>query len=216
MIEASAGIEAHYSFKPIDLDPAYPVDLMLDAVSSSDSLDIGPGMAPTEIFRESGDGVNIHAESSLPRFRRANPIDQRKVAAGEGEDMEECSYCRVISPYPFSHTSKEEIEEREQLTNAFDWTLETEPNDNCGMLNGWDTKCAVQVDYSRFFELLEAVNDQVMDECDDFSLSSHEANSLSDDLFFSDNPASFWEEGSGPILSNRGLSLTQVSLCPSM
>jgi hypothetical protein len=217
MIKASVEIAPIYSFKPIDLDHGSPADPLLDPNLSSDSLDIEPGMSPTEIFRESGEGDCMVEDASLLFVQRANPIDeQQSGAAGEDdddEDMEEGSCCRVISPYPFSHTSKEEIEEREQLTSVFDWNLQAADSENTAARH--EKKFSIQVDYSRFFELGEAVNDQAMDDCDDFSLSSHEANSLSEDLCLasiSEDPASFWEDGVGPIVSDRNESPTQVSL----
>lgn len=216
----SETIAPTYTFKTIDFELASPIDPLLDPNSSSESLEIGLGMSPNEIFRESGDSANIMNEvASLSLVRRANPLNDREIVAAaeyddEEEDMvEDGNYYRVISPYPFSHASKEEIEEREQLTNAFDWDLQTAHNEKTSGRH--EKKFSIQVDYSRFFELGEGVYDQAMDDCDDFSLSSQEANSLSEDLCLasiSEDPASFWEEGVGPIMTFRGVSPAQVSL----
>jgi hypothetical protein len=229
MVEAYVDIAPLYSFKPIELEPAVvPIDRLfeIDPDSSSDSLDIGRGiLSPIDIFRDSsmdGDSVVDEDMGGLPYVRRANPIDEQPSATVDDEselddddddgayvngemDTRGEPYYRVISPYPFSHTSKEEIEDREQLTSVLEWSLEVRP------------KC--HVDYSSFFELGETANtnnDQIMsDDCDDFSLSSHEANSLSEDNFLgsiSEDPASFWEDGVGPVMSDRSQSPTQVSL----
>jgi hypothetical protein len=216
MVEAFVDIAPLHSFKPIDLEPGAPIDRLfqIDPDSSSDSLEIGRGvLTPIDIFRDNSmDGESIVDEDmgGLPHVRRANPINEQQSATIDESDEDDDTmeavdlpYFRVISPYPFSHTSKEEMEDREQLTNILEWSLDIRP------------KC--HVDYSSFFELGDAANsDQVMsDECDDFSLSSHEANSLSQDGFLgsiSEDPASFWEEGVGPIMSDRSQSPTQVSL----
>ena len=216
MVEAFVDIAPLHSFKPIDLELAAPIDRLfeIDPDSSSDSVDIGRGvLTPIDIFRDNsmdGDSIVDEDMGGLPYVRRANPINEQQSATIDESDEDDDTmeavdlpHFRVISPYPFSHTSKEEMEDREQLTSILEWTLEVRP------------KC--HVDYSSFFELGDAANhDQVMsDECDDFSLSSHEANSLSQDGFLgsiSEDPASFWEEGVGPIMSDRSQSPTQVSL----
>ena len=216
MVEAFVDIAPLHSFKPIDLEPAAPIDRLLeiDPDSSSDSIDIGRGvMTPIDIFRDNSmDGDSI-VDEDMPYVRRANPINEQHSATTiddesdlDDDTMEtgELPHFRVISPYPFSHTSKEEMEDREQLTSILEWSLEVRP------------KC--HVDYSGFFGLSDTANDndQVMsDECDDFSLSSHEANSLSQDGFLgsiSEDPASFWEDGVGPVMSDRSQSPTQISL----
>lgn len=216
MIEAYVDIAPFCSFKPIDPEQAASsIAPPLDPNSSCDSLEINQGMSPTEIFRECGDDDNImDADEELPRVRRANPINDQHIASGDDidEDAEEGMGSRVISPYPFSHTSKEEIEEREQLTNAFDWSQEAVDSYECS--DGHEMKFSIQVDYSRFFELVGTIGDQVMEDCDDFSLSSHEANSLSENLCLasiSEDPAAFWEVGVGHIASNRCDSPAQVS-----
>jgi hypothetical protein len=218
MVEAFVDIAPLHSFKPIDLEMAAPLDRLLeiDPDSSSDSIDIGRGvLTPIDIFRDNsmdGDSIADEDMGGLPYVRRANPIDEQHSATIDDEsDLDDDTmetgdspHFRVISPYPFSHTSKEEIEDREHLTSILEWSLEVRP------------KC--HVDYSGFFALGGAANntDQVMsDECDDFSLSSHEANSLSQDGFLgsiSEDPKSFWEEGVGPVMSDRSQSPTQVSL----
>jgi hypothetical protein len=218
MSEAGVDNAPTYSFKPIELELASPIDPSLDPNTSGDSIDIGLCMSPGEIFRGSDEGDIMFNDAALPFVRRANPIYDQQSSAGvdseeEEEYMEDETCRRVISPYPFSHTSKEEIEELEQLTNAFDWNLQGAQNDNSRGCH--EKKFSIEVDYSRFFQHGVAVGDQVMDEYDDFSLSSHEANSLSEDLCLgsiSEDPASFWEEGIVPILLYRNESSTQVSL----
>jgi hypothetical protein len=228
MVDDFVDIAPQYSFKPIEPEPVPPIDpLQLDTNSSCDSLDIGQGMlSPIDIFRDSIDGgESVVGDEDMGGFvRRANPINEQQsttVAEEEEEsdiDDEEmemaASPCfRVISPYPYSHASKEEIEEREQLANVpLEWNLEmgihhfssAEPGEK------W------YVDYTSFFELNSHVNnDQVMaEDCEDFSLSSHEANTLSEDNFLgsiSEDPASFWGDD-GPVMSDRSQSPTQVSL----
>jgi hypothetical protein len=227
MVEEFVDIAPLYSFKPIEQGPTAPIDPLIDIDpdSSCDSLDICPGMlSPTDIFRDSIDGESVMDEDmgELPYVRRANPINEQQSATiddesdlddGDDDEIGSSSYFRVISPYPFSHTSEEEIEDRKQLNSVLEWRIKLNHNDKSSSRFG--QKC--HVDYSSFFELSENINnDQVMaDECDDFSLSSHEANSLSEDGFLgsiSEDPASFWEEGVGPIMSDRSQSPTQISL----
>jgi hypothetical protein len=224
MVEAFVDIAPLFSFKPIVMEAAVPPNdqlLEIDPDSSSDSLDIGRGtMTPIDIFRENsmdgGDSIVDEDVGGLPFVQRANPINEQQSATVDDEsdfddddtgmEIEGSQYLRVISPYPFSHTSKEEIEDREQLTNNLKWGLSSSMHHKC------------HVDYSTFFESSEAArnNDLAMsEEYDDFSLSSHEANSLSKDGFLgsiSEDPASFWEDGAGPVMSDRSQSPTQVSI----
>lgn len=217
MVEAFVDTAPLYSFKPIDLEPM-DRELDIDPDSSSDSTDIGHGiLTPIDIFRENsmdGDSIIDEDMGGLPFVRRANPINELHSATIDDEsDLDDetmetgdLPYFRVISPYPFSHTSKEEVEDREQLTCLLEWSLEKRP------------KC--HVEYSSFFELGDVANNNInehamSDECDDFSLSSNEANSLSHDGFLdsiSEDPASFWQEGVGPVMSDRSQSPTQVSI----
>jgi hypothetical protein len=214
MAEAFVDIAPLHCFKPIDVEPSEATDryLEIDPDSSCDSIDIGRGvLTPIDIFRDNSmDSDSIVEEDfgGLQYVRRANPINEQQSATMDDEsdfddDLMETQF-RVISPYPFSHTSAEEMEDREQLTSILEWSLEVRP------------KC--HVDYSGFFALDNEArnNDQFMsEECDDFSLSSHEANSLSQDGFLgsiSEDPASFWEGCVGPEMSDRSQSPTQVSL----
>ena len=150
MVEAFVDTAPLYSFKPIDLEPM-DRELDIDPDSSSDSTDIGHGiLTPIDIFRENsmdGDSIIDEDMGGLPFVRRANPINELHSATIDDEsDLDDetmetgdLPYFRVISPYPFSHTSKEEVEDREQLTCLLEWSLEKRP------------KC--HVEYSSFFEL---------------------------------------------------------------
>ena len=186
----SGELASNFSFKPIDLDISS---------SSSESFDAEP-VSPNTIFRYFGEGDNNDCQS----LRRANPIKEH--SSGE-EDMMglEPSESRVISPYPFSHQpSREELEEREQLTSAFGWKLHPRVEEYQE-----DERQHHYVDYSLYFP---TSNEQEM-ECDDFSISSNEASSLSDDLeTISKDPASFWEDGIEPVSTDRAESPTEVSL----
>jgi hypothetical protein len=220
MVEAFVDIAPLHSFKPIDLESAQPIDhlLEIDPDSSCDSIDVGRGvLTPIDIFRgNSMDGDSIVEEDmgGVPYVRRANPINEQQSGTSTIDDesdldddimdIGDLQQLRVISPYPFSHTSKEEMEDREQLTSILEWSFEVRPT--------------CHVDYSGFFALDDMANnnEQIMsDKCDDFSLSSHEANSLSQDGFLgsiSEDPASFWKEGIDRVISERSHSPTQVSL----
>jgi hypothetical protein len=227
MVDDFVDIASQYSFKPIEPESVPPIDpLQLDPNSSCESLDLGQGMlSPIDIFRDTIDGGEsvIGDEEMGGYVRRANPINEQQsatVAEEEESDIDDeememaASPCfRVISPYPFSHASKEELEEREQLTSVpLEWNLDM----GIHCFSSGDTEGKCHVDYSSFFELnVHINNDQVMaEDCEDFSLSSHEANTLSENDFLgsiSEDPASFWGEG-GPIMSDRSQSPTQVSL----
>jgi hypothetical protein len=167
-----------FSFKPIGVEPS----------SFSDILDAQP--SPTEIFRESAMAMadnNDCTPRPLPGVYRANPVQSQENM----EETEDEVGSRVISP--FSHTaSVEEIEEREQLTTSLDWTTRLDGNE------AFKGEHYI-VNFSRFFDPNTLANNiDVMDCCDDFSLSSHEANDLSEDPCLetiSKDPASFWEEG---------------------
>jgi len=197
---------AHFMFKPIDMESV--------SYNSSDNLFNAQPVSPTEIFREMAlaeEKVDHISNTShcLLSVRRANPINSSEC------DDEMCS--RVISP--FSHTaSMEELEEREQLGETLDWAVQLEGNESMMAKGGGGDMQQCLVDYSRFFDPQTLANNMdVMDCCDDFSLSSHEANSLSEDFCLetiSEDPASFWEEGidATPPEGDRPWSPNEVSL----
>lgn len=206
-------------FKPIiDLEvlAASPIDPLLDDPNASaDGVDIALGMSPADIFRDDSGDCEMEVESLQTLRRPINEQQQPPLLAvldsckerREASSAQDESSRRVISPYPFSHRSKEESEGLEQLTNAFDWSLETAHyNTGCSVDKRCEKVVPVFIDYSQFFNFGEVEIDQVMNSCDDFSLSSIEANSLSDDFCLStisEDPASFWEEGMASVVSNR-------------
>jgi hypothetical protein len=113
-----------------------------------------------------------------PLVQRANPIQEQ-------------SPNRVISPYPFSHTSQEEMEDREHLSTT-GWNMQADDEQQL------QPKALFQFDYAQLFEssFIPVEQDCFMEDCDDFSLES----SLADDLSL-DDPASFWQEG--VVVSNN-------------
>lgn len=226
MIGDFLDIAPPYSFKPIEAGIVPAIDpLQIDPNSSCDSADIGQGIfSPMDIFRDGRDGgESVVGDEDVGGYvRRANPINEQQSYnfADEESDFDDevmemaASPCfRVISPYPFSHASKEEIEERQQLAKGpLEWNLDM----GIHHFSFEDSGKKCHVDYLSFFELNAFVhNDQVMaEDCEDFSLTSHEANTLSQNDFLgaaSEDPASFWGED-GPLMSDRSLSPTQVSL----
>jgi hypothetical protein len=200
----------------VDLAPSFffkPVDSGNTNLDSSDtgSLSGDPSISPLAIFRESTD--DIDQAPPLPEVQRANPIsDPSSMSSSSEEDLVPLSVddgCRVVvSPYPFSHTSQEEIEEREQLW-AGSWTSDMPATE---LVQNEYSKFLFQVDYARFFERT-GCQGEVMD-CDDFSLSSKEAHSISpEDLCISEDPESFWERGVEDVpLIDRTNSPAMVSL----
>jgi hypothetical protein len=153
---------------------------------------------------------------------------------------------RVISPYPFA--TQGELEERQQLSlsgEAMTWSNhmpteeivdssstqehhqhERESNNNSNP----------RIDYSLFFQSSANGNANANlnvnasgagMECDDFSISSHEAESIEDDLWLnfekiSGDPAAFWEEGmdqgaAGPVrvrIPSQDSSISNDSVRP--
>ena len=202
------------SFKPIDFEPS----------SSCDSFDVPVtnAVSPTEIFRYTAvmDEDTEMAKENILSVRRANPIgvsrdynsmDQARTAqttnaSAAPSTTNTTNSHHWISPLPFSPTaSKEELEERDMLTTSLGWDSRVEP------LEGGNGQPTVQLDFSRFFEPAALDSTAEIMDCDDFSLSSHDANSLSQDLeTISKDPASFWE-GSMQTASGTD-SPTQVSL----
>ena len=192
-----------FSFKPIDDDGNTSV------LSSSSSQHDGDGNNNNLL-------MDLCLSADIFQAGRNNtPADIGKHRhTREDEAMDDASAFRVISPYPFSHTSQEELSEREQLSDAFRWTLRS-TNNSDDFLTCKVTNAAVQVDNSSFFGRIGDQNDAVMEDCDDFSLSIQDADSLSRDLCLED-PASFWEDGASTIPSTifivRTNSPTEISL----
>jgi len=225
--QESHEILQNFSFKPIDLDPTASSDSSSFYFLCDGSGIVGNSSSePTShvIFRDvttecrsnlnvSNSTTSVSNAVQLPGLainpsgllRRANPIRERSMQsfsdADDHQALEE-SPSRVISPYPFSHTSQEEMEDREKLTTnatALGWSLHGDEENEDDDMNKNSENKAFEVDYSHFFERESVVpidqEDAVM-ECDDFSLST--AHSLEDDLSLggiSNDPASFWEEG---------------------
>lgn len=197
-----------FSFKPVDDDGNSSVS----STSSSSSDDVGSDnlhmmgvcSLPTEIFRFGSDSA--HPNLGKPRSTRDDFVTTDDAA----------SAFRVISPYPFSHTSREEISERQHLSYALRLTLGSPYNkDDHQTTTRHEESDAIQVEYINCSGRITDENDVVMEECDDFSVSIHDADSLSKDLGLED-PASFWEDGASAIPSSifimRTKSPTEISL----
>jgi hypothetical protein len=191
MSGGNTGVSSFASFKPIEMVLASPIDPLMD--SSCDTVDTSLELS-AEMFYDPCvlEGSEMNSEGDSQTGRR--PISEHQ----ETDDFLEDHHRRVISPYPFSHTSQQEVEELEQLTNSCDWSLQKVRTEKGSAWGG--KKISILVDYTRFLEFGGMAVDQVMD--DDFSISSREAHSLSDDFCLSsisDNPASFWEECIDPV-----------------
>ena len=196
-----------FSFKPVDDDGNSSVL----STSSSSSDDVGNDnllmmgvCLPTEIFR-------FGSDSTPPKLGKPRPT---RDDFGAADDV--AAAFRVISPYPFSHTSSEEISEREHLSNALRLTLESHCNkDDHQTTTRHEENDAIQVEYFNCSGPITDENDVEMEECDDFSVSLQDADSLSTDLGLED-PASFWEDGASAIPSSifimRTKSPTEISL----
>ena len=190
-----------FSFKPVDDDGNSSV---LSASSSSSDLMMG-GCLPT-------DNISFGPDGTYP-----NLVKQRPTREDYYVKMDDAaSAFRVISPYPFSHTSREEISERELLRDALRLTLGSPQNkDDQRMTTGNKMNAVIQVDYSSFFGRCSDENDVAMEECDDFSVSIQDADTISKDLGLED-PASFWEDGASAIPSSifivRSKSPTEISV----
>lgn len=204
-----------FTFKPIDEEGVEDdVSSISSGSSSHDEHDLNPGLPPSAaIFRDG-------RERSVP-VQLAHPIGPGSTSVDYDEvmDEEDAFACRLISPYPFSQASHEEITEREELTNTpIKWILGPEPSSTTTS-NTKQELVSVQVNYSSFFADLLGGDvgeiDAAMDECDDFSVSVHDVESLSRDLGLED-PASFWEKGASNIPNSifieRTKSPTEVSL----
>jgi hypothetical protein len=188
------GIYPRFSFKAIDIETS----------SASDSYD-DELVSPTNIFR---DASNSHNDPiSVSPLQLANPVHEQH------DSSENYDSVRVISPYPFSHASQEEIEEREQLTGTLDWSMHPEDTGDSSITEEHIHAGEYCVNYSLYFQS----GAQQMDcDDDDFSVSSHEANSIEDDLCLeniSEDPASFWKDDHDlPCLEQRIRMPSQVIL----
>jgi hypothetical protein len=211
-------IDSGYSFKPID---------QLDT-SESDSFDNEP-VSPTAIFRDAGEGHYHHQDNSNNdrdpmsisplQLTLANPIIEQRGSAHSDIDIDvdgdgDCDAfqasgggTRVISPFPFLHATPRELEERQELRGeAMTWSMPTGEIIDDSTTQEHQHESRRRIDYSLFFQSGANVNVNAtvnaggagMD-CDDFSISSLEAESIEDDLWcfekISGDPAAFWEEG---------------------
>lgn len=178
------------SFKPINLYS-----------SSDESFDVEPISPTGVIFREVNETEGLPSSSFLT-VRRANPVKDLSTSihsVAEG-DFPSSSSQSALAPYPLPPCPEEAMQEAEASTNL-SWTIQ---QDEYGP--------EARVDFSRYFEMNAS-----MDDCDDFSLSSQEANSMSDENFdfgAIEDPTAFWEQGVPPgSPRERGtLSPAQVSL----
>lgn len=188
MNETSIDLAPQFSFKPIE---------MVDGSGSDCSV------VEEDVDRIFGN-VDSETEPSTPTVRTANsspPVHkEQSVNNGKGRTTSQ-----IISPYPYNYdhaapcnsSTTKEMETGNESTNTMPLPTVTEP-----------PKPAFYVDYTRFFfeslgeEHGEPLRiDESMD-CDDFSVTSREANSIADDLeHFSENPASFWERASPTEIS---------------
>jgi hypothetical protein len=190
------GIDSSYSFKPIE---------HLGASEESDSTSFdGEPMLSTAIFRDTAEGLHIYTNRSnnnnnndpmsISPLQLANPIFEQRGSVGDVDGLG--GSMRVISPYPFFHASQQEVEERQQLKT---WSMPTEETIDASTTREHSLNNNKRIDYSLFFQSgVNQVASGGMD-CDDFSISSHEAESIEDDLWcfekISGDPAAFWEEG---------------------
>lgn len=96
---------------------------------------------------------------------------------------------RVISPFS-STESKEETEERGDLSESWD---QRETDDE-------EVDTSIVIDCNIFFEGEYIGNtDDLMETCDEFSISSREASDISDDVGFVLDRAAFWEAGAQAV-----------------
>ena len=118
----------------------------------------------------------------------------------------------MISPYLFFHATQGELEERQQLSGeSMTWSgMPTEEMVDSSTTEEhhyqqFQHESIPRIDYSSFFQSVAHANVNVnasaagIMDCDDFSISSHEAESIDDDFLcfekISGDPAAFWEEG---------------------
>lgn len=208
-------IDSCFSFKPID---------HLGTSGSSDSFGGSVAGSPPAIFRDAAEGLhhaydnnnNDPMSVSPLQLALANPIYEQRgngqfdfdVDADQADAVQASSHgTRVISPFPFLHATQGELEERQQLScEGMTWSgMPTEEIVDASTTeehHQYQHESNPRINYSLFFQSVANANVNasatgIMD-CDDFSISSHEAESIDDDLCFekiSGDPASFWEEG---------------------
>jgi len=145
--------------------------------STAHSLMSGRSSPSPDIFRDismSGEGdEETHIVSPVPPVRCTNPfrenrndVDQLPVLV---RDESACQ--GVISPYPYSYASREEIEERALLNITLAWPISDSSDEQ-------DSKqrSSMPVDYSHYFGLVAQNDDnQVVMDCDDFSMTSDDS-----------------------------------------
>lgn len=208
------GEQISFSFKPITsgIDDIST----LSSQDDNDSLDVASLPPTTEMFgddeRDFYTGSH-HIEDIQIHLQRHVKHNDSSNMKGEDDDDDDAiaSACRVISPYPFSHTSHDEITGRMQLlaNNAISWTLDSDDSYD----DDKKTELDVPGEHCWFYAM---ESDIVMDDCDDFSVSINGQDSLSRDLGLED-PAAFWEEGASTIphsiiIQRRSNSPNEVSL----
>jgi len=208
-------------FKPVDVT---------GLSSSEDSYDPPSASSPSLIFRENLEVDNAPRNAAAPAVpflvRRANPIKERS-SGSIGDDDEYPS--RVISPHPFDPEAGQR-QDHDGLTSSVsrEWTAVVDgPVRGGGSLKRArdDAEVSMEPDYSRFFEFHPSAPSSPRElgvggmECDDFSISSYEADSLSENFSFggiSRDPSHFWDEAidrAGSTASNEDRSSpAQVSL----
>lgn len=194
------------SFKPI-------VDLGLDPSSSCNSDSFLQGeepISPTNIFRDATEMIQNDPMSVSP-LQLANPVYEKSAGSDNNDSLSidallsSSHNSRVISPYPFFRPSQRELQERDELACSA-WSMPEGTIDASETMEQGERP----IDYSLFFPCAPtAAGPAVGMECDDFSISSHEAESIEDDLCFEKIAGdSFWDEG----IDNRPRLVSQVSL----
>jgi hypothetical protein len=181
------------SFNPVDIE------------SPSDSFEEPTFSAA--IFRD----MDVDEESRpnlLPTVCRANPITDKSSCEDDWE-MEG----RVISPYPYSPTTKE-LDELQQLRSIeYDWKPSFREQ-LIPSIPDYQDKHDEAVYLSFYFEAIPS-RDQGVDG-DEVSFISHDAESLGDDEFCLDaidaDPESFWQTGAQGGTDERTMSPAQISL----
>jgi hypothetical protein len=215
-------IDSSYSFKPIgqleasesdsfDCEPVSPTAIFRDSAE---------GYYP---HHDNSNNDRDPMSISPLQLALANPIYEQRGSAhggvdgdfdidvdgdGDGDSFQASGGgTRVISPFPFLHATQRELEERQELRGeAITWSMPIEEIVDGSTTQEHQHVSHRRVDYSLFFQSGANVNVNAtvnasgagMD-CDDFSISSHEAESIEDDLWcfekISGDPAAFWEEG---------------------
>jgi hypothetical protein len=215
-------IDSCFSFKPIDHlgasgsdsfggEPRSPTAIFRDAAEglhhhynndenhSNDPMSISPLQLAlaNPIYEQRGSGlVDVDVD--------ADQADQGDAVQASGPGT------RVISPYLFLHATEGELEERQQLNGeGMTWsgmpTEEIADESTTEEHHQFQHESNPRIDYSSFFQSVANVKVNFnasaagIMECDDFSISSHEVESIDDDLWcfekISGDPAAFWEEG---------------------